>query len=643
MCGIAGVVGPLADSAGRAWLDTALAAIDHRGPDGHGRFDAPGVALGHTRLAIRDLSEAANQPMQSASGDHWLTYNGEIYAFEKLASRLKPHLARQGGLRTTSDTEVVLEALAADGAAVLEELNGMFALGWWQVGPEELVLVRDPIGIKPLYVAELGDSLAFCSELSPLLKLNGIDASMDLEALELALVLGVVPAPWTLCRGVRQLLPGELLRWRGGRSERRRYTPKIGTPQPDALAAMPKDAAAREAMLESLLDEVVGDQLVSDVPIGVLLSGGVDSSVVAAAASRRVAGVKTFSVVHRDPAYDEREAARAVAAHLGTEHIELELPEDGLTDDELLGLVDHHGDPFADSSSLPTRRLAREVRSHVTVALSGDGGDELFAGYPRYWQAGVIAKLTAAPRPARRAAHRAGAMVAQATGHQGARRAARAFLSAARPVHERAIATKTWFWPDEVRSILRPDLHTNGALKTLIEGRAVPGFVADQPDGCHRMEQHLVLPDDMLTKVDRMTMAESLEIRPPLLDMRIARFAAALPFGDKLGPNREGKAILKRIARRRVPPWVIDRPKKGFALPLLDFGGAALAARTRWALEGEDSPLRHMMTPAALAGFTAEFQRRGDGRATEDSAYRRMHRQWLIVLLALSVQRLGLT
>jgi asparagine synthase (glutamine-hydrolysing) len=641
MCGIAGIVGPQSDRVGRTWLEETLAALHHRGPDGSGLWSDEDAALGHTRLAIRDLSDAASQPMRSISGRSLITYNGELYGYDATERTLCESGLR---LRTSSDTEILLEALDRWGADGLTRFNGMFAVGFWHAGERTLTLARDPVGIKPLYFAKLGESLAFCSELRPLVSLPGLDRRLDHDALHLGLILGVIPAPWTLVRGIRQLLPGHALRWRDGQVRMHRFARPIGEPDPDLVERLASSSEERERALEELLDEAVRDQLVSDVPLGVLLSGGVDSSLIASFAAARVQRVKTFSVIHANPAYDERDEARAVSRHLGTDHVELELPEEGLSEAEFLGLVDHHGDPFADSSSLPTRRLAREVRRHVTVALSGDGGDELFAGYPRYRIASMLDALARAPHWLTRSVGHAAATLAGVTpgrGRQLFRRGSRALLASARPPHERAFATRTWFWGDELARVLLPTVQTKAnPLRDLVKQRAVAGYPPERPEGCHRLEQHVVLPDDMLTKVDRMTMAESLEIRPPLLDLRVTAYAAALPFQDKIA-HGEGKAILKRIARRRVPSWVIDRPKKGFALPLLDFGGDLLADQTHEILAAPSSPLRALFTPAALAAFGLEFHRRGDGALPEDSAYRRMHRQWLLVLLARAIERLG--
>lgn len=646
MCGIVGVVGPLAaDPDGPiagAWLTDAVRGLHHRGPDGHGIWRAPGVALGHTRLAIIDLSETGFQPMHSACGGHVLTYNGEVYGTAPLAA---PLLADGWRPRGHSDTEIVLEHLRRNGPAGLADLNGMFGLALWNRAERTVLLARDRVGIKPLYYAQIGASVAFSSELSALAKLPGVDRRLDREALALYLGLGVVPAPWTMLRGVRQLEPGTFISARVGAPGvtlvPRPYCPRIGAvAEPQSL-----DPREQDRLLEQLVLDSVRDQLVADVPVGVLLSGGVDSSVVAAAAARCTDRLRTFSVVHKDPAFDERHAARMVAKHLGTEHVEIELRADGMTRDELDQLVEHHGDPFADSSSLPTRLLANIVRQHVTVALSGDGGDEVFAGYDRYWQNQLVEHARSLPRTLRSPLQRAGRALTGAVPDGRVRglirRAGRVLSLAERSAAERAVGTITMFWPDEQQSLLTPDFRANrDTLGRAVQRCAVAGPSIGSVDGCHRLELHLNLPDRMLVKVDRMTMAESLEIRPPLLDNRILAFAAGLPIARKRR-GKQTKMILRELARRWVPPEAIDRPKKGFALPLYDYGGEVFTDATRWSLSSAESPLTTLFTDDARARLTGEFQRRGEGVDPEDSAYRRQQRQWTIAVLGLALRNLG--
>ncbi len=635
MCGIFGIVGPEADRTTDRQVENTLDLLSHRGPDERGIWRDNGIILGHTRLSILDLSSTGAQPMISASGDTVIAYNGEIYGYGNLAR----DLASSGkSLRGTSDTEIVLESLELYGNEKLHAFNGMFGLAHWRRREQELLLARDDIGIKPLYYAALADSLIFCSELTPILRLDPVARDLDTEALGLYMTLGMVPAPWTIARSVRQLMPGErLVRNRDGSLLRTRskLTGRVST--------LPKDTSELDQQLKRLIIGATADQLIADVPVGVLLSGGVDSSVVAAAAARSTDQLRTFSVIHDNPMYDEREFARGVASHIGSKHTEIEMPTGGLTTDELDGLVKHHGDPFADSSSLPTRRLAKEVRRHVTVALSGDGGDELFCGYPRYWQGNLvngISKLPTAARWAGLQGLRLATKLAPASRRGLPRRAARAFSLASRPEYERAIGTICYFWPDEQRKLFQPAYRSPfGSLGSLIADRSRAGIPSDTAEGCHFMEQQLVLPDDMLVKVDRMSMAESLEVRPVLLDNRIVDFSRQLPMKHKLS-GKEGKLVLKRIARDWVPPWVVDRPKKGFAVPLLDFGGQVLADATRWSLESHESPGRSLLTNEAAKALAAEFQRRGDGQDPEDSAFRRSQRQWTITVLSLALSEL---
>ena len=641
MCGIAGIVGPLADGPGRAWLEQAVAGLHHRGPDGSGTWHDDGVGLGHARLAILDLSPTGDQPMHTTDGSHVIVYNGEVYGLDELRA---PLVDAGYAFRGHSDTEIVLERLARNGLGELEALNGMFGLALWDRRDKALVLARDRVGIKPLYYAEIGDSVAFASELLPLSRLPGVDRRVDPEALSAYMAFGMVPAPFTILRGVRQLMPGTFLRFTDGRmSAPAPFTERVAAVHTD----VPADPVEQDRELQRLIEVAVRDQLVADVPVGVLLSGGVDSSVIAAAAARARTRIRTFSVVHDNPVYDEREAARTVARHLGSDHVEVDMPTGGLTQDELHDLVAHHGDPFADSSSLPTRRLAREVRKHVTVALSGDGGDELLAGYDRFYQGWMVEQAARLPRLLRSGVmHGALALTGRLPNGRPRgllRRGARAFSLTHRPPEERAVGTITYYWPDETARLLAADYRAgDDVVQRVVASHAAAGVGVATVDGAHRLDMRRTLPGDMLTKVDRMTMAESLEIRPPLLDNRIVRFAAGLPLQRKM-KGREGKAILKALARRWVPPEVVDRPKQGFGVPLLDYGGAVLSDATAWALDGADSPLQRLFPAASRAALKTEFARRGDGVKAEDSAFRRMHRQWTVTLLALALQKLDAT
>ena len=633
MCGIAGILrapGPGLDR--DAALERLARALRHRGPDASGIATLAHGGLAHTRLSILDLSPTGAQPMWSPERRHVIAYNGEVYNFAPLRDALARSGERFAG---TSDTEVVLRLLARDGPAALAQLDGMFALALLDAQTGELLLARDRAGQKPLYWAPLaGGGFAFASEIAPLLGVPGVDGRLDPQGLAHLLTFGFVPNPWSLRAGVRQLRPGTALRLRpGAEPEEIRWAPE---PAPCA-PLLAGDAESLSHELEAVLSACVREHLVADVPVGVLLSGGVDSSTVAALAARHVGRLETYAIVHRDPEYDERAAARAVADAIGSRHHEIEFSDAALTEDEFDLLVDHHGDPFADSSSLAVLRISREMRKSVTVALSGDGGDEVFAGYPRFGQLRWLSSLGRAPAPALRAA----AALASAAGGLRGRQVARALNAAAMPRARRMVAFTTLFWPEEQAALLRPEWRAGGAtaLDALLDARGAH-LETDPVASAHWLEQRLILPDDMLTKVDRMAMAVSLEVRPPLLAAPVLDFAARLPFAAK-HQGATGKRILRTLAKRLVPPWVIDRPKQGFALPLEQHGGRVFAEASRFALESAESPLRALFEPAALARLATSLTAQGEGRDPEDSPFRRVHRRWLLALLARTLLRQG--
>jgi len=620
----------------RAELESELrrltTALHHRGPDANGIWAKNGAGLAHTRLSILDLSSAGAQPMVSPDGRYVLVYNGEVYNFQSLRAELEAAGERFLG---HGDTEVVLRLLIREGEAALGRMNGMFALALLDTHTHTVLLARDRIGQKPLYYAPLeGGGWAFTSELHPLLRVPGVDDRVDPHGLSLLLTFGFVPAPFSLRRGPRQLRPGMRLRLRAGRAaEPRRW---IDEPGP-RLPRLEGDLETLSRQLEEELSQSIREHLVADVPVGVLLSGGVDSSIVAALAARNAGRIETFAVVHRDPAYDERKAARAVADAIGSRHHEVEFSESPLTEEEFDRVVDHHGDPFADSSSLAVLRLSREMRRHVTVALSGDGGDEVFAGYPRFGLLRMVSELARAPQWSLQIGERA----ASRLGGMRARQLARVLRAAGMPRERRAVAFTSLFWPEEQRRLLRPEWHgiTEPEFERFLDERGARAE-SDPVASAHWLEQRLILPDDMLTKVDRMSMAASLEIRPPLLAARVLDLAERLPF-DAKHRGMTGKRVLRTIARRLVPKWVVDRPKKGFALPLEKHGGAVFVDAQRFALESENSPLRTLFRDEALQELSRSLERTGEGRDPEDSPFRRVHRRWLLALLARSLQRRG--
>jgi asparagine synthase (glutamine-hydrolysing) len=631
MCGIAGILcppgerHPLRARLGEE-LDRLASSLSHRGPDAAGTFQSHSAGIAHTRLAIIDLSEAGAQPMHTPDRDQVISYNGEIYNF----AELRDELEAQGELFVGgSDTEVILRLLAREGEAALARFDGMFALGLLDVHSGELLLARDRSGQKPVYYAPIeGGGWAFASELSPLLRVPGVDRGIDPEGLSHLLTFGLIPAPYTLRTGIRQLLPGSFVRLRAGHSPRSGRFVELPGPRGPQLSG---DVESLSHDLEAVLSDAVRAHLVADVPVGALLSGGVDSSVVSALAARHVGRLETFCVVHSDPAYDESQAARAVAEAIGSVHHEIELSDSPLSEDELTQLVDHHGDPFADSSSLAVMRVSREMRRHVTVALSGDGGDEVFAGYPRFAQLRMLCGLARLPRTGLALGR---GLAGQFPG-QRPRQVARSLHVAQMPLARRMVAFTNLFWPEEQHELLRPEFAVADAGDTLDRLLADRGAAleADPVASAHWLEQSLVLPDDMLTKVDRMSMISALEVRPPLLAGKVLDFAARLPFEVKHS-GLTGKLVLRALARRLVPPWVIDRPKKGFAIPLEVHGGAVLEDASRFALESHESPLRAVFREPALERLGTALSLQGEGRHPEDSPMRRIHRRWLLLLLA---------
>ncbi|MGB0671307.1 MAG: asparagine synthase (glutamine-hydrolyzing) [Rhodospirillales bacterium] len=577
MCGIAGVWALSGGAAGARDLPALAHAMGEslarRGPDGDGlwRDGEAGLALAHRRLAIIDLDDRAAQPMVGADGAAVLTYNGEIYNFRAL----RDELGGQGHVFTTqSDTEVLLKALMSWGVeATLPRLVGMFAFAYWDGRDRRLWLARDRLGIKPLYRGVLGGRLVFASELRAFRALDGGRPPIDRDAVGAFLRHGYIPAPWTIFEGLSKVRPGTAECFSAGHSE-----PRIHTFWDlRDIAQAPRDLDDAAALDEGgrLLKTAVTDRLVSDRPLGTFLSGGIDSSLVAAVmADGAGAPVRTFCIGFDDTAFDESAHAEAVATNLGTDHSTLRV-----TGADALQLVPklagYYDEPFADSSQIPTLLLSRLTREHVTVALSGDGGDEVFAGYERHRLVpGLWRRLAPWPRSLRAALGRALAAPSPGTwetlaqclpqSHRprmlgdkltklGAQMGADSGLGLYRGL--------TTLWPE-------PD-----ALLT--EGREHRGALWDDSLGeglglLDRMRLYdlaTYLPDDILTKVDRASMAFGLEARVPLLDHRLVGFSFRLRE-DQLVRRGETKWLARRLLARYLPPALFDRPKAGFAVPL---------------------------------------------------------------------------
>ena len=579
MCGIAGFVDAPSGGGDDATLTrTARAMADrlwHRGPDAGGAWAdaAAGVALGHRRLSIIDLSEAGAQPMTSRDGRLVVSYNGEVYNAPDLRAELEAAGVR---FRGHSDTEVLVEACARWGVReTLARLVGMFAFALWDTRDRTLTLARDQIGIKPLYWARFGPLFLFGSELKALRAHPGFTAALDRDAIAAFLRYKYVPAPYTVYRGVNKLLPGTMLTLRPGTEpvveafwsledayRRAKREPFTGT------AAEATDA------LEDLLKDAVGRQMASDVPLGAFLSGGIDSSTVAALMNAASGNrVRTFSIGFAEHGYNEAEHAAGVARHLGTDHTELYVtPEEAR--DVIPKLPEVYDEPFADSSQIPTWCVSALTRRHVTVALSGDGGDELFGGYPRYFRAERYRRTVyRLPAPLRRAGARAVRAVPPGVWDAAFAAAPRRYRGAA---GERLHGLAPVLAGSADDLFRRTHSHWPDPAALVAGARELDGPLGDPsiraliPDFFERM-QYLdtltYLPDDILTKVDRASMAVSLEVRVPLLDHRVVEFAWRLPKSMRVRGG-VGKWLLRRVLYRHVPPALIDRPKKGFSVPI---------------------------------------------------------------------------
>ena len=580
MCGIAGIYRPggleRADGAHAAAMARALA---HRGPDDEGVWtDAEaGVALAHRRLSILDLSPLGRQPMESGCGRWVISYNGEVYNHADLRRELE---ARGRTFRGRSDTEALVEAVAEWGVrGALERCNGMFALAAWDRRERVLWLARDRAGEKPLFYGWTGGVFLFGSELKALAAHPAFRGEVDPDALALFLRHKCVPAPRSIYRGIAKLPAGSLLAVRGAGEVR---------PEPYWDAAEKAEAAARDPFrggerealeaLDALLRDAVRIRMEADVPLGAFLSGGVDSSLVVALMQAQSARpVRTFTIGFHEARYDEAVHARAVARHLGTDHTELYVsPGDALG--VIPRLPEIYDEPFADASQLPTVLLAALARRHVTVALSGDGGDELFGGYDHYrWAHRAWRSMSWLPRPARAGVARALAAVPAAAWDRllaaggPARRSGRRTLG--ERVHQLAEVLPSrgarelfdWLvtdWRDGAAAAVR------GASPAADRRDAGPWpRLRDPRERMMFADFARTLADDMLVKVDRATMAVSLEGRMPLLDPRVAELAWRLPVGLKMR-GREGKRPLRRLLYRYVPRALVDRPKMGFCAPV---------------------------------------------------------------------------
>lgn len=586
MCGIAGW----------AWADTPKQdpeavirdmcdRMTHRGPDDGGYMRGKTAALGHRRLSIIDLS-GGHQPMASPDGAIQVVFNGEIYNFQEIQKNLT---ARGRSLLTRSDTETLLHLWELDGPKMVDALRGMFAFAIYDARRETVFLARDRMGVKPLLYAETFAGVVFASEMRPMLAHPAVRPVLDREALDLYLSMQYVPAPQSIYKTVRKLMPGHTALIRNGRVEKiARYW---------HLDPMPTATDKNEARerLRAVMEEAVRIRMIADVPLGAFLSGGIDSSITVGLMSQMSnRPVKTFSIGFEEQDYSEVHYARMVAERYGTDHHEFCVKPDAVA--LLPDLVRHYGEPYADSSAIPTWYLSRETRKHVTVALSGDGGDETFLGYRRYLAMRLVPAVSAVPAVVRRGLSAALGKLR----HPRARQARRLIEMGGRPMLDSYLnAIEHFSAEDKDMLYARPNSDRDRARRYLAEH-----FPADAPmlQALSYLDMHTYLPEDILTKVDIASMANSLETRSAFLDQEVIRFGLSLPPEWKL-PGRSLKHFLIDAFRDVLPPDIQRRPKMGFGVPLEHWFRHQLEPMARELLSAPPAPFDTLFTPGAPLSF----------------------------------------
>ena len=586
MCGIAGFFVPNSDvSDAPDRLVRMAEVLHHRGPDGSGIWNDQnaGIGLAHARLSVIDLSPGGSQPMHSASGRHSICFNGEIYNFPQIRAELESNGLR---FRGHCDTEVLLEGIEYYGLReMVSRCIGMFAFAVWNHESRSLALVRDRLGIKPLYWSFSDEKLVFGSELKSLLASGFVRRDIDRGGLSQYLTFGYVPAPLSILQNVHKLNPGEILT---ATSKSGFLDVSLGRYWSSLDAALAGRARPFEGSEESMLDQIdevigsaVSDRMIADVPLGAFLSGGIDSSLIVAMMQERSAvPIKTFTIGFNEELFDESDAARAIAGHLGTDHTELVVtPEDSLN--VIPTLPDLYDEPFADSSQIPTFLVSKLARTEVTVSLSGDGGDELFGGYNRYLASLQITnRLARVPAPFRNLIS-SGVQSMSPSGWDQLYKYARSMSFGrlrkrqfGRLIHKLAQALRVQdsqgfyqkmvsLWPDA--SQVYPAIPHGNRLDDQVFSQDL-----SLPEKMFLADTRSYLVDDILTKVDRASMGVSLEARVPFLDHRVYESAWRLPMSLRLD-NGLTKIALRKLLNRRMPMHLYDGPKKGFGVPIIDW------------------------------------------------------------------------
>src|SRR4051794_12259204 len=617
MCGIAGCVHGDGRPADPSLVKRMCAAQEHRGPDARGIHACGQAALGIQRLRVVDV-EGGDQPLYNEDKSVAVVLNGEIYNFRELRRRLE---AAGHRFRSDGDTETIVHLYEEEGVDCVRSLDGMFAFALWDEPRRRLLVARDRVGKKPLFYALREGTLSFASELRALLCDEEIPRDIDEQALDCYFAYGYVPAPMSAFRAVRKLPPATSLVYEGGRVALERYW-QLDYARKHAV----EDPSELHAPLLETLRGAVRRRLVADVPLGAFLSGGIDSSaVVAAMAQETGEPVRTFSIGFDSERFDELAHARAVAERFGTEHEELQVRPDAVS--IAPRIARHYGEPFADSSAIPSFYLAEMTRRHVTVALNGDGGDESFAGYSRYAANALAARLERVPMPLRRLGADLAARLPEGAEEQSTRNRVRRLggaLALDGPArYERYVslfnsAQRARLYSDEYRAAL-------GGTDIVAEAIGAPWREAS---GSARLDQLLevdvrtYLPGDLLTKIDIATMAHSLEARSPFLDPEMMQFAASIPAPMKLR-GMEKKVILRDALRAWLPDSILDRPKQGFSVPLAEWLRGDLRDYSHEVLLDPRSLARERFRPGAVQGLLDEH------RAGQDHS----QRIWALMML----------
>jgi asparagine synthase (glutamine-hydrolysing) len=564
MCGIVGQARTDGSGVDAALLASMCAALEHRGPDSRGIHAEGGTGLGIQRLRVIDL-ETGDQPIYNEDRSVVVVLNGEIYNYRELRERL----VRNGHVfRTKGDTEVIVHLYEEEGPDCVRSLHGMFSFAIWDARRAQLVLARDRVGKKPLFYAHRDGALSFASELRALMQDDELPRDLDHQAIDCYLAYQYVPAPLSVFRAARKLPPASTLVYRDGDVRIERYW--------RLDYSRKRDVTDREALHEEIRDTIrraTQRRMVADVPLGAFLSGGIDSSaVVAAMAEASSRPVKTFSIGFENAAFDELRYARAIAEKFETEHHEFVVKPDAV--DLIPKIVHQYGEPFADSSAIPSFYLAELTRRHVTVALNGDGGDESFAGYTRYVGNLMARRLERLPLPLRRVAGAVGdrlptnANVSSTLSR--ARRLARSLPLDAPARYARHMSYFDWMQRDELYTDDFKELIGESLTADVIAGPWYAASGTDPIDVMLETDVETYLPGDLLVKMDIATMAYSLEARSPLLDPEVMELGASLPAELKLR-GTEKKVVLRDALRGWIPDDILDRPKMGFGVPIVDW------------------------------------------------------------------------